>query len=65
MPTSQLGSREKGPFKLLYMYGEKGLDNDEAKAELKGLETELRVRAPGQHANLIESRNAILRHVIL
>ena len=56
--------QSKGPFKILYMDGEKGLDNDEAKAELQRLGTKLRIRAPGQHANIIEARNAVLRHTM-
>ena len=53
-----------GPLEVLYMDGESGLNNEEAKAELKRLGTELRIRAPGQHANLIEARNGVLRHVM-
>ena len=37
---------------------------EESKAELKRLGTQLRVRAPNQHANLIESRNGVLRHLM-
>ena len=43
-----------GPFKLLYSDGEKGLDNAQVIDELKRLGTELRIRAPGQHARMIE-----------
>ena len=46
------------------MHGESGLNNEESNKELKRLGTVLRVRAPGQHANLIESRNGVLRHVM-
>ena len=53
-----------GPFKILYSDGEKGLDNPSSLAELKRLGTELRVRPPGQHANLAEARQSMLRHVM-
>ena len=53
-----------GPFELLYSDGELGLNNADAIAELKRLGTQLRVRAPGQHARIIESRNSMLRHVM-
>ena len=53
-----------GPFKILYSDGEKGLDNPSSIAELKRLGTDLRVRPPGQHANLAEARQSMLRHVM-
>ena len=56
--------QRNGPFKILYMDGESGFNNEESKAELKRLGTTLRVRATGHHANLIESRNGVLRHVM-
>ena len=56
--------KRNGPFKVLTSDGELGLNNDEAKAELKRLGTELRIRAPGQHARTIEIRNAVLRHTM-
>eukprot|EP00974_Lingulodinium_polyedra_P051609 4965228-Lingulodinium_polyedra.AAC.1 len=46
------------------MDGESGMNNECAKLELKRLGTELRVRAPGQRANISESRNGVLRHVL-
>eukprot|EP00974_Lingulodinium_polyedra_P061264 5908283-Lingulodinium_polyedra.AAC.1 len=46
------------------MDGEPGMNNDVAKAELKRLGTDLRVRAPGHHANIIEARHGLLRHVL-
>ena len=42
-----------GPFKVLYSDGEGGLNNAEAIAELKRLGTELRIKAPNQHASII------------
>ena len=56
--------QQHGPFKTLYCDGESGLTSDSAKAELRRLGTNLLVRAPGQHARHIESRNAILRHTM-
>ena len=53
-----------GPFKFLYTDGESGLTNEEAVAALKNLGTTLRVRAPGQHARLAETRQSMLRHVM-
>ena len=44
--------------------GQSGMNTAEAKAELKRPGTELRVRAPGQHARIIEIRNAMLRQVM-
>ena len=56
--------QRNGPFKVLYSDGEKGLNNETAKAELKRLGTELRIRAPKQHASTVESRNSVLRTVM-
>ena len=53
-----------GPFQILYSDRGKGLDNVKSHAELKRLGTELRVRAPGQHARTAEVRQAMLRHVM-
>ena len=50
-----------GPFQVLYSDGEGGLNNDTAKAQLAHKGTTLRIRAPGQHATSIESRNGLLR----
>ena len=52
----------QGPAKYLYVDGGGAFNNDDAKAQLKRLDTELRIRAPGQHASYMESRNGILRH---
>ena len=54
----------KGPFKLLYCDGEAALNCPEAIAELKRLNTEFRPKAPGQHASIVEARNAVLRHTL-
>ncbi len=41
------------------------LDNNQKSiAELKRLGTELRIRAPGQHARTAEARQSMLRHVV-
>ena len=53
-----------GPAKVLYCDGEGGLNNDDAKAQLNSMGTELRVRASGQHANVIEARNGLLRGIL-
>ncbi len=53
-----------GEMKILYTDGEGGLTNDYSKDALRRLGTELRFRAPGQHANYIERRNSILRHTM-
>ena len=50
--------QRQGPTEILYMDGEGALSNDVAKASLRRLGATLRVRAPGQHANYIEARNA-------
>ena len=54
--------QRNGPFGIFYSDGEKGLDNEEATLEMKRLGTTLKIRAPGQHARTIESRNGIFRH---
>ena len=51
-----------GPFKFLVIDGERGLNCDEAKAYLNTHGIQLKPRAPGQHAQIIERRGAILRH---
>ena len=56
--------KRNGPFLDLYSDGESALNCDEAKSELKRLGTTLKVKAPGQHAAIIERRNAVLRHVL-
>jgi len=56
--------KNNGPFAVLYSDGESGLNNPTSIAELKRLGTELRIRAPGQHARIVEARNAMLRHVM-
>ncbi len=54
-----------GAFKVLYTDGESGLvASKEAQDEMKRLGTELRPRAKGQHAQLAESRQSMLRHVM-
>ena len=50
-----------GPFQILYVDGESGLTNPNAKARLKQLGTEVRVRAPEQHAQYIERRGRMFR----
>ena len=49
------------PFGTLYSVGEGGLNNDQAKEAFANEGTVLRIRALGQHATSIESRNGILR----
>ena len=49
------------PFQTLYSDGEGGLNNDAAKKAFANKGTVLKIRAPGQHATSIESRNGILR----
>ena len=56
--------KRNGPFKTLYSDGESALNCDAAKAELKRLGTDLKIKAPGQHAAIVERRNAVLRHVL-
>ena len=56
--------QRNGPFEVLYTDGESGLVKDDSVKELKRLGTELRVRAPGQHARTAESRQSMLRHVM-
>eukprot|EP00959_Pyramimonas_sp_CCMP1952_P387210 8114927-Pyramimonas_sp.AAC.1 len=53
-----------GPAKALYSEGEGALNNDTAKAVLKANGSELRIRARGQRATTIESRNGILRPLL-
>eukprot|EP00959_Pyramimonas_sp_CCMP1952_P150938 3158777-Pyramimonas_sp.AAC.1 len=49
---------------LRYSDGEGALNNDTAKAVIKTKGTELRMRARGQRATMIEARNGILRHLL-
>ena len=56
--------KRSGPFQTLYSDGESGLNCQGAINELKRLGTILKVKARGQHASIIERRNAILRHVL-
>ena len=56
--------QRQGPAQVLYSDAEGGFHNDTAKSALQRLGTELRIRAPGQHAVHIEARNAILRHTL-
>ena len=51
-----------GPFKYLIIDGESGLNKQEAKTFLAHHGAQLRTRAPGQHARILERRGAILRH---
>ena len=53
-----------GPFQILYTDGELGFNNEKSIAELNRLGTELRVRAPDQHARIAEARQSMLRHVM-
>eukprot|EP00959_Pyramimonas_sp_CCMP1952_P162815 3403632-Pyramimonas_sp.AAC.1 len=53
-----------GPAKVFYSDGEGALNNDIAEAVLKAKGTELRIRARGQHAIEIETRNGILRQLL-
>ena len=52
-PYTSSWFHRNGPFKVLYSDGEGGLNNAEAIAELKRLGTELRIKAPNQHASII------------
>jgi len=54
--------RHFGPFKVLVIDGEKGIDSIATKEWLQRHGIELRIRAKGQHARMIERRGAILRH---
>ena len=64
--TAYVGSwvSRYGAFKTLYSDGELGLNNLQAINELKRYGTDLKVRAPGQLARLVETRQAMLRHVM-
>ena len=53
-----------GPFQVLYSDGELGLNNQKTIQELRNLGTELRIRAPDQHARTAEARQSMLRHVM-
>eukprot|EP00959_Pyramimonas_sp_CCMP1952_P249805 5222276-Pyramimonas_sp.AAC.1 len=53
-----------GPAKVLYSDGEGALNTYTAKAILKAKGIELRIRARGQHATMIEASNGILRHLL-
>ena len=52
------------PAMVMHCDGEGGLNNDDAREQLTSMGTELRVRASGQHANVIEARNGMLRGVM-
>ena len=56
--------QRQGPFQYFYSDVELGFNNAASIAELKRLGTELLIRAPGQHAQLAESRQSLLRHVM-
>ena len=56
--------QRNGAFESLYCDGEMGFNNEKAISELSRLGTELRVRASGQHARLVEARNSMLRHIM-
>lgn len=56
--------QQHGPLQILSSDGESGLNNDEAKAELNRLGTELRISAPGQHAQTVNTRIGVLRHTM-
>eukprot|EP00959_Pyramimonas_sp_CCMP1952_P116943 2444386-Pyramimonas_sp.AAC.1 len=47
-----------------YSDGAGALNNDTAKAVLKARDTELMIRARGQHATTIEARNGTSRHLL-
>ena len=51
--------KQRGPFTHLYSDGELGVNNTETLEAFKRLSTEVRIRAPGQHARLAEARNAM------
>ena len=53
--------QRNGAFQYLYSDGELGFNNPESIAELKRMGTELRIRAPGQHARVAEARQSMLR----
>eukprot|EP00959_Pyramimonas_sp_CCMP1952_P156478 3272627-Pyramimonas_sp.AAC.1 len=53
-----------GPAEVLYSDRAGAFNNDTAKAVLEAKGTELRIRARGQRATLIEARNGILRHLL-
>ena len=50
-----------GPFETLYVDGESGLTNPNAKARLQRLGTKVQVRAPEQNARFLERRGRALR----
>ena len=52
------------PAMVMHCDGEGGLNNDDAREQLTSMGTELRVRASGQHATVIEARNGMLRGVM-
>ena len=59
-----VGFSRDGAFEQLYSDGEQGLNNTSTINALRRLGTELKVRAPEQHARLAEVRQAMLRHVM-
>ena len=50
-----------GLFEVLYVDGESGLTNPNAKARIQQLGTKVQVRAPEQHARFLERRGQALR----
>jgi hypothetical protein len=53
-----------GPFKFLIVDGERGLTSQAAHDYLKMHGIQLKTRARGQHAQIVERRGAILRHAM-
>jgi hypothetical protein len=53
-----------GPFKILVIDGEGGIASKEAKEFLNTQGIQIRLRAPNQHARMVERRGAILRHAL-
>ena len=53
-----------GPFKVLVVDGESGLFSTGANDFFQRHGIEVRPRAPGQHARMVERRGAILRHAL-
>ena len=53
-----------GPFKFLVIDGERGTTSQEVDNDLKREGSTVKIRAPEQHARMIERRGAILRHAL-
>ena len=53
-----------GPFKTLVIDGESAVNSDSTKAFLQRKGIELYIRAPNQHARMLERRGAVLRHTM-